>query len=144
MFEGCQLRMLAIGTLSHSLIISAALVVASAIYGNDISLVAALILTCFLFMGNDAFYIVQQTNVVEFAPLPRLKFKLLLCERMGADCATIVALLFTVTTWDAFGDDAILVFSVLWIASNLMMYLILWIYKVDPKDDLKRPLLSAA
>ena len=127
-----ELWVSAAGTLSHQLVVGAVLFVLAALYGNDITLTAALALTCLLAMGHESFYVVQQANAIHYAPLPRLKLLLLLGERMAQESASIGALLVTAYVWHSYGDDALLVFSVMWIAGTLLESCILFIYRSEP------------
>lgn len=79
--EKYELWISAVGTLTHQLVFGTILFTLSAIYGNNISLAAALILIVFLTMGHESFYVVQQSNAIHFAPARDLKFMLLLGER---------------------------------------------------------------
>eukprot|EP00484_Ammonia_sp_Unknown_P030064 CAMPEP_0197025546 /NCGR_PEP_ID=MMETSP1384-20130603/5840_1 /TAXON_ID=29189 /ORGANISM="Ammonia sp." /LENGTH=499 /DNA_ID=CAMNT_0042454085 /DNA_START=29 /DNA_END=1528 /DNA_ORIENTATION=- len=122
----------AAGTLVHQLVFGALLFVLAAIYGNDISLAAALILTGLLTMGHESFYVVQQSNAIHYAPLPRLKFLLLLGERMAQESASIVALFLTVSLWYLWAENAVLLWSIVWIAGTFMESFILFIYRSEP------------
>eukprot|EP00485_Elphidium_margaritaceum_P003342 CAMPEP_0202694782 /NCGR_PEP_ID=MMETSP1385-20130828/8548_1 /ASSEMBLY_ACC=CAM_ASM_000861 /TAXON_ID=933848 /ORGANISM="Elphidium margaritaceum" /LENGTH=468 /DNA_ID=CAMNT_0049350685 /DNA_START=35 /DNA_END=1441 /DNA_ORIENTATION=+ len=118
--------------LSHQLAFGIILLVLATIFGNDISLIAALLFTAMLTMGHQSFYVVQQSNAIHYAPSPRLAFLLLLAERSSQEAASIIALVITVGVWIAFADNAILVFSALWIGCSMCMTVILFIYRSEP------------
>merc|ERR1711902_458265 len=127
-----ELWVSAVGTLSHQLVFGAVLFVLAAVYGNDVTLAAALVLICLLAMGHESFYVVQQSNAIHYAPLPRLKLLLLLGERMAQESASIIALVITLSLWNGLGGNAILIFSVIWIAATFVESLILLIYGTEP------------
>ena len=91
-----------------------------------------MILMGLLTMGHESFYVVQQSNAIHYAPLPRLKFLLLLGERTAQESASIIASIITVSLWVYWGNNAILAFSITWIATTFIESWILLLYISEP------------
>ena len=126
----------AVGTLSYQLLIGTLLFVLSAIYGNNISLFAAVFFIFAITSGDETAYVVAQTNAVRYAPLSRLKYTLLLGQLMTQEIAAILALLITVPVWRQFGDDSLLAFATIWIGCTFINSLMLLLYRREPNDKL--------
>lgn len=109
-------------------------------WGNDIPIIAALSLVGFLWMGNATFRVIQKSNAIYYAPSPRLKFNLLLSQRMSEESASIVAIAATMKLWSYLGQSAILVFSIIWLGTSAIECGILLIYKDKPKGATKMQL----
>eukprot|EP01083_Nonionella_stella_P090717 253454_1 len=128
----CELWISAVGSLSHQLFGGGLLFILAVVYGNHIPFVVALIMTGLLTMGHELFYVVQQSNAIQYAPLPRLKLLLLLSERMAQECAAFIAIMATEPIWDSLGDNSILVLSIIWIGCTSLQSLVLLIYRSEP------------
>ena len=122
------LKYLAGGTLINMLAVGTLLFILSAIYGNNLTLGGALTLEAALTFGVELFYVVQQSNIIFYAP-HGLRTSLLLMERGSQECGTIVAILATAVIWDELYSNGILVFSLVWIAGTLLMSFILYLYE---------------
>lgn len=122
-----QLGFSALSTLSGQLVVSSLLIVFSAIYGNNITLGGAFLFICLLTMTHEAFYVVQQSNAIKYAPA-NLKFLLLLGERMAQETGSILAIFTSVLLWDESGSHALLVFSVIWLGGVFLECFVLVIY----------------
>eukprot|EP01083_Nonionella_stella_P120784 362252_1 len=122
----------AVGTLTHQLVFGVLLLILALVYGNDMALSVALILIMALTMGHESFYVVQQTNAIFYAPLPRLQFLLLLAERMAQECGSIIALVGTVWVWQQMDTYSIVFFSLIWIVTTSIESVILFIYRTEP------------
>jgi len=127
-----ELWVSAAGVLGHQWLFGAVLFVLAAIWGNDIPLPAALALIGLLWMGNATFRVIQKSNAIHYAPSPRLKFNLLLAQRMSEECASIVAIAVTMKLWKTLGISSILIWSIIWLGTTFMECFILFIYKDEP------------
>jgi len=123
-----DIQILAGGTLLNQLCVGALLLILSGIFGNYLTLPGALVLEAMLTFGVELFYVVQQTNIMFFAP-KGLRTSLLLLERGSQECGTIIAILITATIWDELYSNGILAFSVVWILATGLQSLILYLYE---------------
>merc|ERR1712241_605904 len=123
-----DLNILCGGTLGCQLFVGGTIFILAAIYGNYLTIEGALVLEASLTFGVELFYVVQQTNIVLYAPRG-LKTSLLLLERGFKECGTIIAVLITATIWDDLNANGILAFSVVWICATGLESLILYLYE---------------
>jgi len=120
----------AVGTLTHQLTVGAVLFIIAAIYGNNVTLAGAMLFVVFITMGHESFYVVQQSNIIKYAPSD-LRFMLLLTGRVAQEAGSILALVVAVMIWDKTGSNALLIFSVIWLCGVLLESFVLFIYKTD-------------
>eukprot|EP01084_Bolivina_argentea_P037447 69272_1 len=123
----------AITPLSLQLFFGILLFLLSLIYGNsigpyyDLSMLFALMIIFAFAMTHQAFYIVQNTNAIKYAP-KGLSFLLLLSERMSQETSSLIAVLITSTIWQNAFQHAIIVWSIIWIIATLVQSQVLLLY----------------
>ena len=125
-----ELKKSAFLTLSSQMGVTCGLMlVLSLVFGNDCgSIVIVLIIIVLLTFTHQAFYIVQQSNAIEFAKSQEYSFMLLLGERMCQETGSIVSLLITSRLWYDDLNDSVMIFSIVWSFANVIMFTIMYIY----------------
>merc|ERR1711972_853556 len=121
----------AVSGLSMQLVTGTLLLVLSGIFGNDVGLEVALLFCTLLTFGVQSLYVVQQSNIIHYAPEGH-RTSLLLLERAFQETGTIIAILTTAFVWDSVAYEGICVFSAVWIAATALESFVILLYKTDP------------
>ena len=124
------LKRSAIETLLSQLFTTVGLMlILSSIFGNNCgSIVIVLIILVLLTFTHQSFYIVQQSNAIEFAKNQQYALMLLLGERMCQETGSIVSLLVTSRLWYYDFENSVMIFSIVWSVSTVIMFGIVCIY----------------
>ena len=116
---------------SQLLMGSLPLLVLTRLYGNDIGgyVGVAIIIIILLAIGHESFYVIQQTNAINYSPLPRYTSMLLMAERTSQEIGAIFALWLTAKLWISYPGDFILLFAIVWTIATCLEFSILFIYR---------------
>ena len=106
------------------------MLILSIVFGDSVGgLGVAFLIVVLLTFSHQSYYIVQQSNAIEYAQDQEYALMLLLGERMTQEFGAMVALAITTHLWNDMFSNGVLVFSAVWSAATLFMFSILTIYK---------------